>query len=60
MQVREQYELRIKKSQDNSKAKTPEITIKKRPDKSSKVTTESSKSAAESSEKKQGKRQPKH
>ena len=38
MQVREQYELRRNKSLDNPKTKAPEITIKKRPEKSSKVT----------------------
>ena len=49
MQVREQYELRSKKGLDNSKPKAFEVTIKKRPEKTSKVTAESKKSAAESS-----------
>ena len=49
MQVREQYELRRKNSLDTSKPKDSEVTIKKRPEKSSKVTAESSKSAGESS-----------
>ena len=39
MQVREQYELRRKKSLDSSKPKASEITINKRPEKPSKVTT---------------------
>ena len=49
MQVREQYELRRKKSLDTSKPKASEITIKKRPEKTPKVTAKSSKSTAESS-----------
>ena len=49
MQVREQYELRSKKSQETPKPKDSEATIKKRPEKSSKATTESSKLSAESS-----------
>ena len=49
MRVREQYELRIKKNQDASKPKAPEVTIKKIPDKTSKASAVNSKSAAESS-----------
>ena len=49
LQVREQYELRRKKIQDTSKAKTPEVTIKKRPNKSSKASATDNKTTAESS-----------
>ena len=49
MQVKEQYEFRSKKSLENSKPKASEITIKKKPEKFSKVTTENNKSAAEGS-----------
>ena len=49
MQVSDQYELRSKKSLDTSKPKAFEVAIKKRPEKTSKVTAKSSKSAAESS-----------
>ena len=49
MQVREQYVLRSKKSQETNQPKASEVTIKKRPEKTSKVTAESNKSAAESS-----------
>ena len=49
LQVREQYELRSKKSQDTTKTKTPEITVKKRPDKTSKATSVNNKTVAESS-----------
>ena len=55
MQVREQYELRSNKSLDTSKPKASEITIKKRPEKTPKVTVESNKSAVESSQKNQEK-----
>ena len=48
-QVREQYELRSKKSLDNSKPKASEITIKKRLEKTSKAAAKSKKSAVESS-----------
>ena len=51
MQVREQYELRSKKSQETAKPKYSKTTIKKRPEKSSKATTESSKLSAKSSRK---------
>ena len=49
MQVREQYDLRRKKNIDNPKPKASEITIKKKPGKTPKVTVESSKLAPESS-----------
>ena len=49
------YEIRSKKSLDTSKPKASEITIKKRPEKTSKVTAESSKSVAKSSGKSKGK-----
>ena len=49
MQVREKYEIRRKNSLDTAKPKASEVTIKKRPEKTSKVTAESNKSAAESS-----------
>ena len=48
MQVRH-YELRSKKGLNDSKLKTPEVTIKKRSEKTSKGTAESKKLAAESS-----------
>ena len=49
MQVREKCELRSKKSQETTKPKDSEATIKKRPEKTSKTTAETKKSAAESS-----------
>ena len=55
LQVREQYELRNKKIQDTSKTKTPEVTIRKRPDKTSKATSASNRTTAESSGKNQEK-----
>ena len=48
MQVREQYEIRSKRSQETAKPKASETTIKKRPVKYSKETAESSKPSAES------------
>ena len=44
MQVREQYELRSKKSLDNAKPKASKVTIKKKPEKTSKATAKSNKS----------------
>ena len=55
MQVREQYELRRKKNQENSKIKTPKVTIKKRPNKTSKASAANSKTSAESFGKNKGK-----
>ena len=52
MQVREQYELRSKKSLETAKPKASEVTIKKSPEKNSKVIAETNKSTAESYEKK--------
>ena len=49
MQVREQYELRRKKSLDTARPKYSEVTIRKRPEKNSEVTVESKKSVVESS-----------
>ena len=48
LQVREKYELRSNKSQDTSKTNTPEVTIKKRPEKISKATSANNKTATES------------
>ena len=49
MQVREKNDLRSKKNTYNPKQKASEITIKKRPEKTPKVTAKSSKSVAENS-----------
>ena len=49
MQVKEKYELRIKKSLDIAEPKASKVTIKKNPEKTSKAAAERNKSAAESS-----------
>ena len=51
MQIREQYDLRSKKNIDDPKPKASEITIKKKPGKTPKVTVERSKPTPESSSK---------